>query len=201
MSGDSHHDADPIGLRNTAGRLGFCVVAVMIALIGAVSRNGMMGKAGWLPWDIPDELGFFLKTIVGRAIVVGRISYEAMEVVPPDTIIVTRQTDIELRPGCVAAASMEIALSMACATGKDVLVIGGASAYKAAWPYCDRAYLTTIEHDFDGDTRFPDLPVWTWPLTSARIEFLQERNLGREVACRFEVYSNPAPVGLRASGD
>ena len=29
----------------------------MIAAIGAVASNGMLGLDGWLPWDIPEEIG------------------------------------------------------------------------------------------------------------------------------------------------
>jgi len=43
----------------------------MIAAIGAVSSNGMIGLDGWLPWDIPEELAFFEKTVAGAALVIG----------------------------------------------------------------------------------------------------------------------------------
>ena len=44
----------------------------MIAAIGAVASNGMLGLDGWLPWDIPEELAYFEETVAGAALVIGR---------------------------------------------------------------------------------------------------------------------------------
>ena len=71
----------------------------MITAIGAVSSNGMIGLDGWLPWDIPEELAFFEKTVAGAALVIGRLTYESMDVVPPDSFIVTSQAGLVLKPG------------------------------------------------------------------------------------------------------
>ena len=56
----------------------------MISAIGAVASNGMLGLAGWLPWDIPEELAYFEKMVEGAALVIGRLTYESMDVVPAD---------------------------------------------------------------------------------------------------------------------
>jgi dihydrofolate reductase len=75
-------------------------------------------------------------------LVIGRLTYESMDVVPPDSFIVTSQAGLVLKPGCKAVA---ILLNKRCwlqqATGKDVFVIGGASLYAAVWPYCQRFFL------------------------------------------------------------
>jgi dihydrofolate reductase len=133
--------------------------AQMIAAIGAVAANGVLGLDNWLPWDIPEELAWFEKTVAGAALVIGRLTYESMDVVPPDSFIVSRNADLALRPGCHRVATVEEGLRRAQATGKPVFVIGGASVYAAAWPYCRYFYLTRIERDFAGDTRIPeDIP-------------------------------------------
>ena len=36
--------------------------------IGAVASNGAIGLNGWLPWDIPEELAYFEKTVDGAAL-------------------------------------------------------------------------------------------------------------------------------------
>jgi len=83
----------------------------MIAAIGAVASNGMLGLDGWLPWDIPEELAYFETTVAGAALVIGRLTYESMDVVPRDSFVVTRQLDRPLRPGCTAVASVEAGLA------------------------------------------------------------------------------------------
>ncbi len=164
----------------------------LIAAIGAVASNGMLGLDNWLPWDIPEELAYFEATIAGAALLVGRITYESMDEVPADSFIVSRRTDLALRPGCHRVSSVEEGLHAALATGKPVFVIGGASIYAAAWPYCRYFYLTRIDMPFAGDTLFPEsVPLASWPLFSETVKCLRERKRGCEVLCRFQIYEQP----------
>lgn len=169
----------------------------LISAIGAVSSNGAIGLNGWLPWDIPEELAYFESTVAGAALVIGRLTYESMDVVPADSFVVTRQSDLAMRPGCTRVATVEEGLQRALATGKPVFVIGGASLYAAAWPYCDRFYLTRIEQSYVGDSFFPaEIPLGDWEIVDESIRRLRERGSGREVVCRFMQYAqaNPRPL-------
>jgi len=173
----------------------------MIAAIGAVASNGMLGLNGWLPWDIPEELAYFEETVAGAALVIGRLTYESMEVVPPDSFIVSNQPGLTLRPGCAQVDSVEKGLLTATATDKDVFVIGGASIYAAAWPYCQRFYLTRIGLPFAGDTLFPEsIPLARWTVIGDVCKTFVERKSGREVECRFLQYAQPHPRQLPAGG-
>lgn len=164
----------------------------MIAAIGAVASNGMLGLDGWLPWDIPEELAYFEETVAGAALVIGRLTYESMDVVPPDSFVVSTQPGLALRPGCIQVDSVEKGLLTATATGKDVFVIGGASIYAAAWLYCQRFYLTRIGMPFAGDTLFPEsIPLERWTVISDVRKTYRERKSGREVECRFLHTSSP----------
>ena len=52
---------------------------------------------------------------------------------------------------------------------EDIYVIGGESIYRQLLPYCDKAYVTKIEHAYDADTFFPNLdedPHWRMTKTS-----------------------------------
>lgn len=169
----------------------------MISAIGAVASNGTLGLDGWLPWDIPEELAYFEKMVEGAALVIGRLTYESMDVVPADSFIVSRQRDLVLRPGCVRVASVEEGLQAALATGKPVFVIGGASIYSAAWPYCHRFYLTRIEQAFPGDSLFPaDIPLDQWPIHEESAKIFRERHSNLDVTCRFLQYRQPFPRPL-----
>ena len=168
----------------------------MIAAIAAVAANGVLGLDNWLPWDIPEELAYFEHTVAGAALLVGRLTYASMEVVPPDTFVVSHQDGLVLRPGCTRVASVEEGLRLATATGKNVFVIGGASVYHAAWPYCRRFYLTRIDGEFAGDTRFPDIPLASWRVVSETTQTYVERRTGAPTACRFRVYEQDTPRPL-----
>lgn len=172
----------------------------MIAAIGAVAANGVLGLDNWLPWDIPEELAWFEQTVAGAALVIGRLTYESMDVVPPDSFIVSRQTGLAMRPGCQRVDSVEAGLRRALATGKPVFVIGGASVYAAAWPYCKRFYLTRIEREFAGDICFPEeIPLDSWQLVGERVEHYLERKSNMPVVCRFLHYEQAQPLSLDLS--
>ena len=172
----------------------------MIAAIAAVSANGMVGRDNWLPWDIPEELAYFERTVEGAALVMGRHTYEgnaAIDYLPPDTFVVSRQAGLALRAGCTAVPDVESAIRGALATGKDVFVIGGASIYAAAWPYCERFYLTRIEREFPGDTLLsPSIPFAQWRIVSDMRRTYRERSTDSDVVCRFLQYEQPAPRRL-----
>lgn len=169
----------------------------LIAAIGAVASNGMLGLDGWLPWDIPEELAYFEATVAGAALVIGRLTYESMDIVPEDSFIVSHRDDLQLRHGCRRVASVEQGLRAALATGKPVYVIGGASIYAAAWPYCRYFYLTRIEMPFAGDTLFPaEIPLASWDLVSEVAKPYCERKSGQEVICRFLKYEQRQPKAL-----
>lgn len=172
----------------------------LISAIGAVASNGAIGLNGWLPWDIPEELAYFEKTVVGAALVIGRLTYESMDVVPEDSFVVSRQADLKMRPGCTRVATVEEGLHRALATGKPVFVIGGASLYEAAWPYCDRFFLTRIEQSYFGDSFFPaEIPLDKWTVVDESIRHLREKGSGREIVCRFMQYAQPNPHPLPES--
>ena len=172
----------------------------LITAIGAISSNDMLGLNGWLPWDIPEELAYFEQTVAGAALVIGRLTYESMDVVPVDSFIVSRQRDLDLKPGCVQADSVEDALRAALATGKRVFVIGGASIYAAAWPYCHRFLLTRIEMPFDGDMLFPEsIKFESAVLLSETEQTYLERKTRQPVRCRFLCYRQLAPRPLPTS--
>lgn len=169
----------------------------MIAAIGAVSANGMLGLDDWLPWDIPEELAYFERTVAGAALLIGRATYESMAEVQPDAFVLSRDPDFVPRPGCRRVASVEEGLRQGLATGKPVFVIGGASVYAAAWPYCQRFLLTRIERECVGDVRFPaSIPLDRWPIVSTRVERYLERRSGQWTDCRFLVYQQPSPLPL-----
>lgn len=166
----------------------------MISAIGAVASNGMLGLNGWLPWDIPDELAYFERTVEGAALLIGRLTYESMDVVPVDSFIVSRQENLRLKAGCQRVDSVENGLLTAIATGKPVFVIGGAAIYAAAWPYCQRFYLTRIDRAFAGDTLFPqEIPLNQWRVISDEKKMLLEKSSNQFVVCQFLQYEQAEP--------
>lgn len=125
-----------------------------LALIVAVARNGVIGRAGTLPWHLSEDLRHFKQTTSGHAIIMGRRTYESIGRPLPKrrNIVVTRSgAPFE---GCETATSLPEAIALARETDDCPFIIGGASLYAEALPIATEVHLTRIDHDYEGDTFF-----------------------------------------------
>lgn len=159
-----------------------------ISAIAAIDSRRALGRAGGLPWDIPEDVAYFEAMVAGGALVVGRLTYFTMPEVPPHTYVVSRDADLPLRGGAVRVGSVEAGLACGVASGRPVYVIGGAGIYEAAWPYCQYLYLTRIEGDFGGDAFFPALDLQALSILADSTYTLVERMSGKPVSCRFSAF-------------
>ena len=137
-----------------------------ISLIAAVSRNGVIGADGGVPWHIPSDMRSFVTITMGKPLIMGRKTWESLKGALPGrtNIVVTRREGYEA-DGAVVVHSPEEALETARrAAGErgEVMVAGGSSIYEAFLPMADRMYLSRVEADVDGDTRFPEVDREEW---------------------------------------
>ena len=134
-----------------------------IALVVAVSRNGVIGRDGKLPWHIPGDLKLFKQTTMGKPVVMGRKTWEGLPKRPlpgRQNIVVTRQRDYQAEGGLVVT---DIAAALAAAGQvEEVAVIGGGEIFREVFPLAQRIYLTEVDLDVEGDTRFPKLAPGEW---------------------------------------
>ena len=135
---------------------------MILSLIVAASRNGVIGASGKLPWHLPADLRRFKQLTMGHPVVMGRRTFESIGKPLPGraNIVITRQKDYQAC-GAAVAHSLEEALRM-CENEKEAFVIGGASIYREALPRADRIYLTRIDQDFEGDTYLPQIDQTVW---------------------------------------
>lgn len=139
-----------------------------IALIWAMSRNGVIGRGNRLPWRLPREMRFFMVTTMGKPVIMGRRTFESMKtpLSGRTNIVVTRNVDF-CAQGVKIANDLPSALALAeaqCAAdgGDEIMVAGGADIYRLALPMATRLYMTTIEADVEGDTFFPEIDFEQW---------------------------------------
>lgn len=128
-------------------------------LIAAVSRNGVIGLAGALPWNLPEDLKRFKETTYGAPVIMGRKTYESIGRLLPGrkNVIITRDAT-RIVPGAWIARSLEEALRIAEGAA-DVFVIGGGEVYRLGLPLAQRIYLTEVDVHIDGDAFFPGWPA------------------------------------------
>jgi len=133
---------------------------VIVSLVAAVARGGVIGRGGAIPWRLPEDLARFKELTTGYAVVMGRRTWDSIpESFRPlpgrRNVVVTRNPDWS-PPGGERAASLEEALRRL--EGEErIYVVGGADVYAAALPLADELVLTEIDLAVEGDTFFPEL--------------------------------------------
>lgn len=129
----------------------------IISIVVARAANDVIGANNGLPWHLPDDLAHFKRVTMGKPIIMGRRTFDSIGRALPGrrNIVVTRDATW-VHVGCERAGSLEQALQL-CAGIAEVAVIGGAQLYAAALPIAQRAYVTEIHHEYEGDTLLPPL--------------------------------------------
>ena len=152
-----------------------------ISLIAAMTQNRVIGKNNDLPWTLPDDMKFFMKTTTGHHVVMGRKNYDSL---PPKfkplpnrtNIVVTRQRNFEA-PGCKVFHSLESAIEfLKTQNDAEAFIIGGAEIYRQALPFVQRMYLTEIKTELEGDTFFPEFDRTLWKEKSRQPHPADERH-------------------------
>jgi dihydrofolate reductase len=127
-----------------------------LSLIAAVARNGVIGSENRLPWRLPADLKRFRMLTMGHPIIMGRKTFASLGRPLPgrDNIVLTRDPAYRAA-GCHVVHSLEEAISV-CEAAEQAFVIGGADLYALALPLVSTLYMTELDIDGEGDTRFPD---------------------------------------------
>lgn len=148
---------------------------MILSLIAALGRSGVIGNRNRLPWRLPGDLAHFKKTTWGKTLIVGRKTYESIGGPLPGRQMIVLTRNREYRPETEASGengpndrnplvvqSLDEALSLA--DSEEIFVAGGAEIYQLALPKADRLYLTRIDGDFPGDVYFPTVNFQEWKL-------------------------------------
>jgi len=135
-----------------------------LSLIWAMTRNRVIGRNNALPWHLPDEMRHFMRTTVGKPVIMGRKQFEAMgKPLPKRSNIVLTRNAAFLADGIIVAHTLDEAVDVARQAGGDeAMVIGGAEIYALALQKADRLYFTLIDTELDGDTWFPQFDESQW---------------------------------------
>jgi dihydrofolate reductase len=133
-----------------------------VAVVAAVADNGVIGRAGALPWHLPDDLAHFKAVTLGKPVLMGRRTFESIGRPLPGrrNLVLSHQ-----RAGMHAGVEYLDSFEQACAlVGADaqLCVIGGAQVFALALPLATRVYLTRVHGVVAGDCYFPlhELAGW-----------------------------------------
>jgi dihydrofolate reductase len=136
---------------------------MQIALIAALTEQGVIGNQNKLPWHFPEELKYFRKVTLGKPVIMGRKTFESLGNRPlPDrkNIILSRDKNFSATD-CIVVDSPEAAIK-AVEKEREIMVIGGAQVYQQFLPLATRLYLTIIHQEYVGDAYFPTVNWNEW---------------------------------------
>ena len=148
-----------------------------VSLIVAVGRRNEIGKDGQMPWHLPADLKHFKRNTLGKPMLMGRKTLEAIGRALPErrNLVLTRDAGFRAE-GCETVTSLDAALELVSGE-PELMVIGGGEVYRLAWARTDRIYLTRIHADVEGaDTFFPEIQDGRWREVSREDHRADEKN-------------------------
>ncbi|QTD42000.1 dihydrofolate reductase [Sporosarcina sp. Te-1] len=146
----------------------------MISMLVAHDLNRVIGFENSMPWHIPEELAYFKKVSMGKAIVMGRKTFESIGRPLPGrlNIVVTRNKDYEA-DGVEIVHTLQEAIEKGRKFSEEIVIIGGAQLFEMAMESANRIYATVIRKEFQGDTYFPAYGTG-WKLVSESEDHFME---------------------------
>lgn len=140
-----------------------------VSLIAAMARDRAIGRAGGMPWHLPEDLRHFRAATWGKPVLMGRRTLDSIgKPLPGRRNLVLTRDPASLPPGVEGFADLASALAAAADTA-ELMVIGGGEVYRAAWALAERLLLTVIDLEVaDADTWFPEIDPAEWTLTDAQ---------------------------------
>lgn len=158
----------------------------ILSMVVATAADNVIGKGNDMPWHLPADLAYFKKVTLGKPIIMGRKTYESIGRPLPGrrNIVISRDENYQ-RDGIDTVTSVEQALALVEGVA-EIMVIGGGAIYKHCLPAATRLYITHIDAEIDGDTRFPDYNDGSWKKVSSEVRPSDEKNAYQLDFCVYE---------------
>lgn len=147
-------------------------VDVALVLVAAVADNGVIGRAGGLPWRLKSDMQHFRALTIGKPVVMGRKTYQSIGRPLKDrtNIVVSRDPALAIGHVIVAAtldAALTVARGDALRRGANaIMVIGGGDLYAQTLEVADRLEITRVHAKPTGDAVFPPIAPAAWHETA-----------------------------------
>ena len=157
--------------------------AAALELVVAVAENDVIGRGNQLPWHLPADLRHFKSLTLGKAVLMGRKTYESIgRALPGRTNIVLSRSEAFAPADCVVVKTLDAARTAAgaqTAAGAHtaLMVIGGAEIYRQCLPAAGRIHLTLVHARIeDGDTLFTGWRGPEWDETARERHEADDKN-------------------------
>jgi dihydrofolate reductase len=133
----------------------------VVSIVVARARNGVIGRAGGLPWRLKSDMAVFKANTLGKPVIMGRKTWDSLQKQPlpgRTNIVLSRDGAFEPKGAVVCERfdeALEIGREQAAEDGAaEVAVIGGQQVFELALPKARRLYLSEVDAEPEGDAWF-----------------------------------------------
>ncbi len=145
-------------------------------IIAAVADNRVIGSDNRMPWErIPEDMKRFRDLTLGRAVLMGRKTYQSLGKQLDGRLNVVLTKDncaIPNNRNLLTTGSLNDAIRM-CEDYRQYgtfYIIGGAEVYKQTIDLVDRMEITHVHQNPRGDTFFPSFDLADWKKTASQVK-------------------------------
>ena len=143
----------------------------MISIIVATDEDLLIGKkdsSNGMPWNVPEDLKHFKETTVGKTILMGLTTYQAIGRPLPNRKTIVGSFDEFEDERVEVRHSLEEVINEYKEANEDLYISGGASIYKQSLPLADQLLISRIPGKHVGETYFPEFEEYGYQLVSEK---------------------------------
>lgn len=131
-------------------------------LIVAMTRTGVIGRAGALPWHLPEDLRLFRAATLGGCVIMGSRTYRTIGHPLAGRRNLVVGTTLPETAGVIRCETFVAAVTTAISLPGTIWYIGGADIYRQALPRVNEIYVSWVKEECDGDLFFPPCDWSRW---------------------------------------
>ncbi|MEY4576789.1 MAG: hypothetical protein RL701_1492 [Pseudomonadota bacterium] len=134
-----------------------------LVMVVAMTPGRVIGRAGTIPWDLPEDRKRFVAVTRGHAVIMGRLTWDSIgkPLKNRRNIVVSRNAALVI-PEVEVTGNLTAAIALARETDDAPRLVGGGQLYAEALPITTRIYLTVLDDEIAGDSFFPELAASEW---------------------------------------
>lgn len=131
----------------------------MIIFMWAQDPDFVIGKNNKMPWNIKEEMDFFVKTTKNQNIVMGRLTYDAIEKKPLKNKKSINIISKSVKNGIYNENYFTNIEDVITSLDGDIYIIGGMQIFKLAQKYVDLLYVSQIKKKYGGELKMDKFDI------------------------------------------
>lgn len=133
----------------------------------AISKNGIIGNKGSIPWHSKEDLQYFKSLTMGFPVIMGRKTFESLKKPLKGrlNLVISRNKDLYYDSEDVRVFNQLKEAYDFCRNeikAKKVFIIGGADVYNQAINDADVLSISKMNFESEGDVFFPKIDWTKW---------------------------------------